>query len=189
MKNLLHLLLMGALISFTACSENKTEDDSMEAAAEENEHLENTVMEDDAEFAMEAADRGMLEVKLGELAQTNGVSQQVKDLGKNMSEDHAKSNKELEKWADQKNVSLPDRLSPESQEAYDQLAAKTGTDFDESYTDMMVKAHRKNIKMFEKQAERGNDADLKMWASEKLPVLNHHLQMAEEAEKAADKND
>ena len=61
----------------------------------------------------------------------------------------------------------------------DHLREKKGRDFDKDYIDMMVKDHKEDIELFEKEAEKGNDADLKAWANAKLPTLREHLRMAE----------
>lgn len=165
-----------------ACEPKKT--DSKEMADEQNEEtLDETNLEDDAEFATVAAAGGMLEVRLGELAQQNGNSDVVKRLGKAMVEEHTKANQELKTLASQKNITLPEALSEEHQEKFNELAEKTGTDFDEAYTDFMVKDHKDDLDAFKKEAEDGNDPEIQSWASGKLQTLEHHLMMAEEAQK------
>jgi putative membrane protein len=46
---------------------------------------------------------------------------------------------------------------------------------------MMVKDHKKDIKEFEKEANRGMDSSVKEFASSTLPTLKEHLQMVEDA--------
>lgn len=171
-------MMVGSAFVFTACNSNKSED-SKEMAKEENEAaLDDTHLEDDSEFAVAAADGGMLEVKLGELAATNASSQKVKDFGKEMVKDHSKANDELKALAQQKNISLPTVLSDDKQKDYDDLAKKTGKDFDKAYAAYMVDDHEEDIKEFEKAAKDSKDADLKTWAEGKVPALQHHLEMA-----------
>jgi len=43
----------------------------------------------------------------------------------------------------------------------------------------MVKDHKDVVEMFKKAQENSKDPELKAWASEKLPTLEHHLSMAE----------
>ena len=66
---------------------------------------------------------------------------------------------------------------------YDDLAKKTGTDFDRAYLSEVIDGHKKNIKVFEKESKRGEDAELKSWATNTLPTLRHHLEMAQTLEK------
>ena len=105
-----------------------------------------------------------------------------------MVDDHTKPNNELKALAQQKNMTLPTTLGNENQRRYDNFNEKTGADFDKEYIDQMVKDHRDVIDDFEEQAEDGNDADLKSWASSKLTGLRHHLEEAERIQEALKDN-
>lgn len=184
----LKALLAASVIFAASCNDTKTannNEDSKEVAKEQNdEKFDDTNIEDDTKFAVNAADGGMLEVKLGELAETKAFSAEAKQFGKTMKEEHSKANEELKALAAQKNISLPATLSDKKQEKYDELAKKTGKDFDKEYIDFMVKDHKDDIDAFEKEADKGKDADLKNWAAAKLPTLRHHLEMAEGAQES-----
>jgi len=177
-KIALNVLLAASLFTAVACNENKKED-STEVAEDQNEAKFDERMEDDTEFAVAAADGGMLEVQLGELAQRNGMSSTVKDFGKMMVDDHSKANDELKSMAQAKNITLPTSLSSDKQDTYDDLAKKTGKEFDQAYADLMVKDHKKDIDEFKEEAEDGKNADLKSWAAGKVPTLEMHLQKAQ----------
>ncbi|QRR02124.1 DUF4142 domain-containing protein [Dyadobacter sandarakinus] len=178
-KMILSAMLLSSALMFSACNTNKTED-STEVAEEQNEQkLDSTDMDDDAEFAVAAADGGLMEVKLGELAQTNAADPKVKEFGKNMITDHGKAGEELHAAATKKNITLPTGLSDEKQKKYDELAAKKGAEFDKAYVSFMVDDHKDDISEFEKAAKECKDPDLKTWAEGKLPTLRHHLEMAQ----------
>jgi putative membrane protein len=184
-------IFAGAIFFAASCSDRRTENsdnqDSEEVAKDENDaKFDDTDMEGDTKFAVKAADAGMLEVKLGELAQSKGVSQQVKDFGKMLVDEHSKANEELKALAATKNISLPATLSDDCQKKYDKLAEKSGTEFDEAFAEHMVKDHKDDIDAFKKQAEDGDDPDLKAWAAGKIPTLEHHLDMAKSTEEAVD---
>src|SRR5688572_521825 len=119
---------------------------------------QSTLSERDQKFLQEAMEGSMLEVKLGELAQRNASSQQVKDLGQTMIKDHSKAITELKKLASEKNLVLPESLGEKSQKHYDMLAKKTGKDFDKAYSKCMVMDHKKDICKFRKEAKKGYDA-------------------------------
>jgi putative membrane protein len=173
----LSLVAFAALLSLTSCG--KKSPDSTEAAEAENDKKLDTLdLEADGEFAVAAADGGLLEVTLGKLAQTKSVTPAIQELGKTMELDHSKANEELKALAGQKNITLPDSLSKKSRRMVDDLSPKTGKDFDKAYADMMVDDHQKDIDTFRKESEKGNDGDLKAWATAKLPILAHHLEMA-----------
>ena len=178
---------MSALMfTWVSCGDGRK--DSTEAAEDQNEETVDNKKEDDAEFAVEAADAGMLEVQLGTLAATKASSPQVKQYAQMMVDDHTKANNELKALAQQKNITLPTTLSNENQRRYDNFNEKTGEDFDKEYVDQMVKDHRDVIDDFEKQAENGNDPELKSWASSKLTALRHHLEEAERIQETLKNN-
>ncbi len=143
----------------------------------------------DTIFVMKAGDGGLLEVKLGKLALTHASSQKVKELGQLIASDHGKANLELKTLAQKKGIYLSTKLSKKSQMEYDKLAKLKGSDFDKAYTKMMVEDHKKNIQLFKDELSFGKDAQIQTWASDKIPTLQHHLKVAEEAEKTVDKTD
>lgn len=186
-------ILASALFVATSCNDrrsaNNDGEDSKEVAKEQNDaKFEDTGIEDDTKFAVKAADGGMLEMKLGELAQTKGVSSEVKQLGKMLVQEHSKANEELKAIAQQKNISLPVALSEDCQQTYNKIAEKSGSEFDEAFAEQMVKDHKKDLNDFKKQADKGNDPDLKAWAAGKVSTLEHHLDMAQSTEEAVDNN-
>ena len=136
-------------------------------------------MEDDAEFAVSAADAGMMEVQLGSLALSKASSAKIKEFAQTMIDDHTKANEELKALAQAKNITLPVALSDKHQKKYNEMAEKSGTEFDKEYCDFMVKDHKDAVDLFKNAADKSKDTELKAWASEKLPTLEHHLGMAE----------
>jgi len=149
-----------------------------------------TVPEADRTFAISAADGGMFEVKAGEMAVAKGDSSatgmvmgsdsmSIKSFGQMMITDHTKANNELKGIADPKDVDLPTTLSSAKQMKLDSLNAVSGAAFSTMYARMMVTSHQETIALFEKESSTGQDAELKSWATQKLPTLKHHLEMAE----------
>ena len=191
------LFLMAAISSCNnASSDAKKEADSTNSAkidsakdadtvAAANSHMAD--LKPDADFATTAADGGMMEVELGKMAVEKGVSPSIKKLGAMMVKDHSKANDELKAAAAAKNITLPATMSDKCQKTVADLAEKKGADFDKAYADLMVSDHKEDIDVFKKEAEKGNDAELSAWAKGKVPVLEHHLKMAEDAKKVVDK--
>ena len=126
----------------------------------------------------DAAIGGLAEVQLGKLAQQNGQSQQVKEFGARMVQDHSKANDQLKSIAQPLGVQLPQQLDSEHQKMYDRLASQHGDAFDRAYMKMMVTDHDKDMKGFRKEAQNGHDRDLKKFARETLNVIEQHDQLA-----------
>jgi putative membrane protein len=135
----------------------------------------------DRAFLKSAAEGGMDEVKLGELAQANGMSTTVKEFAARMVADHSKMGEEVKNVAASKNVSLPTSITLMQEASYKLLQAKSGEAFDKAYITAMVKDHKADIAAFQKEADSGSDPDIKALASQALPTLHEHLRMAENA--------
>jgi putative membrane protein len=129
---------------------------------------------------MNAAQGGMLEVQLGQLAADKGASQEVKDFGSKMVTDHSKANDELKAIASSKDLTLPDKLDSKHQAAIDKLSKLSGAAFDKAYVSAMVKDHKGDDAEFAKEAKSGGDADIKAFAGKTdESVIKMHLQMIE----------
>lgn len=136
----------------------------------------------DNTFATKAAQGGMAEVKLGQLAEQHAASQDVKDFGKRMVDDHTKANDELKSIADKKGITLPTDIDAKDQATYDRLSKLNGAAFDRAYMRDMVADHRTDVNEFRRESEHGTDADLKAFAAKTLPILEEHLKLAESTE-------
>lgn len=158
-------------------TQNTKHEDSVDSAKAVNKETA-PVDKESSDFAVKAADGGMLEVTLGKLAQEKGQNQRVKDFGAMMVRDHSKANDELKTIAGNKNITLPDSIGVDYQKHVDDLSKKTGSDFDKAYIDMMVDDHDKDVDMFDKASQNLADPDLKAFASNTLPVLRAHLDSA-----------
>jgi putative membrane protein len=136
----------------------------------------------DHKFIVEAGQGGMAEVTLGKLAEQKGSNQVVKNFGAQMVKDHSKANDELKSIASSKNVTVPDSLTAKDKALYEMLSAMSGDQFDRTYIKAMVKDHQTDVSEFRKESQNGRDSDVKNFASKTLPTLEHHLQMAQDAE-------
>jgi len=134
----------------------------------------------DHQFIMDAAMGGLMEVQAAQMAQQKASSQEVKDYARRLEQDHTKANDQLKTVAQQRQVSLPTDIGPKHQAMVTKLNGLSVPEFDRAYMNMMVQDHRKDIKMFERESERGMDTDVKSFASTTLPTLREHLQQAEQ---------
>lgn len=138
----------------------------------------------DAKFIEKAAERGVAEVELAQLAERKAQNDQVKQFAQRMRQDHSRANDELKQATSGKNVMLPTAVDKSTRREMDKLEKLSGADFDREYMKHMVKDHRKDVKAFEHEARRGKDGDIKGFAEKTLPILRDHLQMAQAADGA-----
>jgi putative membrane protein len=136
----------------------------------------------DQKFAKSAAIGGMLEVKLGEIAQKNASSKAVKDFGSMMVTDHTKLNDDLKSLAAKQGITLPAGLDSAHQAMVDKFAKLTGAAFDKAYIPDMVKDHEKDLAEFRAEAAKTKDPELKALAEKGASVIAMHLEHAKKAE-------
>lgn len=134
----------------------------------------------DRKFAMEAAQGGMAEVQLGQLAKDKASSDAVKQFGQKMVDDHTKANDKLKSIAEQSGITLPTTIDAKDHADMDRLSKLSGESFDRAYMDHMVKDHKKDVAAFQREANSGKDANLKQFAADTLPALQEHLRMAQD---------
>ncbi|HEV8513777.1 MAG TPA: DUF4142 domain-containing protein [Cyclobacteriaceae bacterium] len=139
-------------------------------------YITNSYTARDAEFLSRASEINMEEISLGQLAQKRSTMADVKDLGKMMEEVHTKSMKDLTALAKAKMITIPKVETYKAQKVYGNLNSKTDADFDKAYCDAMIMGHKHAITLFEKASQESDDADIKKWATETLPVLRTHLE-------------
>lgn len=137
----------------------------------------------DLKFVTNASEGGLAEVKLGELAKEKGSITSVTSFGDQMVKDHTKANNELKSLASGKGITVSDGMNAKDQALYDRLSKLSGTTFDRAYMNAMVKDHQEDVAEFLRVSKTCKDADIKAFATKTLPTLEHHLQMAEQAQK------
>lgn len=129
----------------------------------------------DVKFYRDAAEGGMAEVQMGNLAQQKAQSPSVKEFGAQMVKDHSAVNEKLQALAVSKNITLPANPSVAEMAAKSKLQVLSGQSFDKSYIKGMLKDHEEDIAAFKKEATSGRDPDARAFASATLPTLEAHL--------------
>jgi putative membrane protein len=129
----------------------------------------------DASFYKKAAEGGIAEVEAGNLAQSKGNSQKVKDFGAMMVKDHSAANDKLKALATTKDVTLPTTSSVGQMATKAKLEVLTGDTFDKSYIKGQVQAHQTTVALFRKEIASGQDPDAQAFAKATLPTVRSHL--------------
>ena len=191
MKTALKLLAVGVTAFFWSCNGQQSKDTTSRADSTNEAMIDSSqsagtppaIAEKDARFAVDAANGGMAEVQLGEMAQNKSTNPGVKEFGKMMLTDHSKANDELKMIAAGKNITLPAAPGDEMQKVAADLSSKNGADFDKAYIKQMVEDHKKTIRLFENAQQDVQDNDIRAFAVKTLPVLRSHLKHIESLEK------
>lgn len=140
-------------------------------------HAKNPSM--DQAFVTKASQGGAAEVELGNMAASQGTTDDVKSFGQRMVDDHTKANHALKGGASDGGFTVA--VGPSAKQKADgaKLKSMQGKAFDKAYASAMVKDHKETVALFEKEAKSGSDAKLKTFAQETLPTLKEHEKLAE----------
>ncbi|KPF97312.1 hypothetical protein IP86_14035 [Rhodopseudomonas sp. AAP120] len=136
-----------------------------------------------ADFIKQAAISDIFEIQSSKLAEQKG-STAVKTFAKDMIADHTKTSTELKGLISSGKVKaeVPAQLDDAHRSKLDKLTSAS-SDFNETYIDQQVSAHKDAVSLFDRYSRGGENAELKAWAGKTLPALKHHLEMAQNLEK------
>jgi len=157
-------MLVRGLVSFTCCA-------GLVLAA----GLNNS----DKQFLIMAARADMTEAHEGQMAESQAKRADVKDLAKQLVQDHTESYERLTQLAANKRVSIPKGIDAAKNPAIVQLAHLKDEHFDHRFSVDEVTSHKQALAAFKREAAMGRDADVKAFAANAIPVLEKHLQTAE----------
>ncbi len=132
------------------------------------------------DFVMNAAKANVSEVNLARLALQKSQNDDVRDLANMMQSDHAKTLEDLTDIAQQRGMAIPHAASEETKQDMDRLSGLSGDEFDREYANMMVASHVKAVDLFRDQMNIAQNADIQKFASGRLPVIEMHLEKAQE---------
>ena len=177
-RNALFTLAAGALVLGAA---------SPSFALAEGAHSAGTTLsEQDRSFVQAAAAAGMEEVAAGKLAEHKAENADVQRFAKRMVDDHTRANDELARIAHAGDIALPKRMDPKARHEVDTLRKSGSHDarfgFDARYMQEQASDHQAVIDAFRKEADHGRNPDLRRFASDTLPTLREHLQLAQQTQ-------
>jgi putative membrane protein len=138
----------------------------------------------DKMFVRKAVEGGLAQVQFGQLAAQKGTSDDVKQLGQHMVEDHTAMNKDMAEAADSMGVMLPKHIDKEDQAEFDKLNGLSGDAFDTEYLTLMVKAHHHDLREFRVEAEGTQDPALRDAVSKSAKTIHEHLVMVDQLAKS-----
>jgi len=127
-------------------------------------------------FIKTAAQEGMKEVQLGMLGADRATHPDLKKFSRQMAEDHNKMNMQLKELAAKKNVTLDQSAQAMK---FENLMNLKGEQFDRAFMGQVIQDHNTSIQLYEQQSTSGQDPDVKAFATNTLPHLRAHLEMAQ----------
>ncbi|HUD95814.1 DUF4142 domain-containing protein [Sphingobium sp.] len=173
-----------AVVSLTACNKKEAEPAADMTSAPAADALDETgAMQAESPsqaFANMAAAGDMFEIETSKLAAEKAVSAKVKTFAKQMVSAHTASTEKLTAAAAMATppITPTPRLSAGQEAQLADLKAKAGSAFDEAYAKAQVGAHQATLDTLKGYAAGGEEAALKKFATDLVPTVTAHLNMA-----------
>lgn len=136
------------------------------------------LVEAERRFVNAAAQGGIAEVMMGNLAVHNAESNTVREFGRRMVADHGRANRELLTIVSRRQHMIPTAIARKRRAMINHLQSLTGAEFDRAYMHHMVEDHKADVAAFVRQARKGQDPEIRRWTARLLPTLRSHLNMA-----------
>lgn len=134
----------------------------------------------DRKFIDDAVNSGMFEVQVSQLAASKATDPNVKSFASMLVDHHTAANNELVKIANARGVELPAAPKRALRRDIEKLGKKDGDAFDREFVrNVGIKAHEKDIRMFQKAGKAVKDPELKAFVDKTLPTLQDHLAAAQ----------
>lgn len=134
----------------------------------------------DRKFIDDAVNSGMFEVQVSQLAASKATDPNVKSFASMLVDHHTAANNELVKIANARGVELPAAPKRALRRDIEKLGKKDGDAFDRDFVrNVGIKAHEKDIRMFQKAGKAVKDPELKAFVDKTLPTLHDHLAAAQ----------
>lgn len=140
------------------------------------------VSRQDRKFVEKAAEGGMAEVQLGQLAAQRAQHPAVRDYANRMVSDHTPANQRLMTIAATVGITPPDKLDFMHRHTLKKLGKAEAGAFDQDYIESQVKNHEKMVELMEDQIKDGENPELKQFATDMLPRIREHHQQAQQLE-------
>lgn len=164
-------LMLGA---FGLQAQSSTQSGSQSGMQTSSSQQQQQLSSTDRDFVKNAYESNMKEIQISELAAQRSSSNEVKQFAQQMVDDHRTANDQLKEIADSKGIDLPSDIQSPEQEQFSNLS---GNEFDRQYVENQRSAHQQAISLYQNQANRGSDPELKSFASNQLDKLRQHESM------------
>jgi len=169
-------------LPMVGCQSNQNQ--NVQAARENNSDTDRTkratLNDSDKAFLKKAEDGDIKERNIGRMVLEKSQNKDVRDYAQMLVDDHTKDLKKLVDLMEQKGMPQPKNLPEVKHEALDRMNSLSGAAMDREFVNMMVQDHQKDVADFRNEQNSTQDADVKHYVTDTLPVLENHLQKAQQ---------
>ncbi len=146
---------------------------SLQWGSNETDEANNEVSEEVAGFIEDMSDSRAVTLEYSRIATQRATKRPLKDYASALVKDQSSMMEDLNAIAKKKKINLKHLATTDSKN-FNALKDVHGASFDKRFISMVLKDHKKNVKKLQK-ATRSADADIQVFATKYLPVVEGHL--------------
>jgi putative membrane protein len=132
----------------------------------------------DMTFIRHAGSSNLMEIRLGQVAQSRASNSAVKQFGQRMVDDHTRLQNQLTAVVSATGVSFVPAMDASHQQQASRIERLSGAEFDRTYMQAMIQGHQDDINQFQTQSQSARSTQVRNLASGSLPLLQQHLSLA-----------
>ena len=133
------------------------------------------------DFAMSAAQSDQYEIVAAQDALAQSQNPRIKAFAQEMIDAHMRTTEALKAAVTASGMMPPPpAMSSDQASMVSAIQSLRGADFDKAYARQQVLAHTQALAVEQSYANAGKDANLRKAAQAAVPVIQHHLQMAQD---------
>lgn len=114
------------------------------------------------------------EVQLGQLAQQNASSADVKQVAQTIVTEHGAAQEQLMTLGKSKGFMVPNAPDANQKTMYNNMTKLKGAEFDKKYIAGQIKDHDATLALIQKEIKTGTSTDVKTYAQAILPKVQMH---------------
>jgi putative membrane protein len=180
-RRLMLLIATSCLFACNSANEHNTGGDSVHYIHDDTVSVDTSLRAtnfDDTAFIKSAA-RYLLEDKeKAELVKRNAHSEDIKEFGMRILNDHAIALQQLENLAIVSGIKLPKAINGQRSEQIKKWTTLKGKAFDHVYMENLVGFHEEMYQAFKQAALSATDGEIRSFAVKNEPVLKKHIEEA-----------
>ena len=133
----------------------------------------------DKQFLKMAAVADMTEAHLGQMAENKAAMPGIKDFGQTLVKDHTQEYQQLAALGGKLDQNIPNGINARRNSTVEHLTALKGKKFDNQFLRAEVQDHERVVAAFKREAQRGENPEIKTYVNQVLPTMEEHLRDAE----------
>ncbi|MGH9665455.1 MAG: DUF4142 domain-containing protein [Bryobacteraceae bacterium] len=144
-----------------------------------------TLSKSDKAFLDMAARTDMTEAHVGQMAEQQAAAPAVKDFARQLAQEHTQDYESLTELAAKVGEEIPKGIDIRRDRSVAALAHLKGKTFDRRFLQDEIRDHERVLSECKREAEHGENVDVKTYATKVASTLQEHLHKAEDLSKPA----